>query len=141
MRTRGRPAAAEKTVVAGAFGRRPDPPADLTPRQAAIWKEIVASEDAGFFATGALRGMLSDLCRHRESAENLNVELNKFKPAWLKTIPELRKYQTLLTMRDVEVKSAAALATKLRVTNQSRYMPNKAARLAEKTPKILPWES
>ncbi len=128
-------------VVIGAFGQRPDPPAGLTKRQADIWREVVASEDPKFFGTGALRGLLVDYCRHREATEQLSEELKAFKPAWLKDPTQIRRYQTLLRMRGLEVNGAANLATKLRLTNQARYVPHAAARAAQKVAKIKPWET
>lgn len=124
----------------GAFGQRPDPPENLTERQAAIWKEVVASEDPKFFDTGALRGLLADYCRFREAAEQINEAILAFKPSWLKNAAQTRRYQNLLRMRGLEVHNAVTVATKLRLTNQARYVPHTAARAAAKVAKIKPWE-
>jgi hypothetical protein len=142
MKTAGRRSAAEATVVLGAFDKRPEPVDGLTKRQAEIWREVVASEDAKFFNTGALRNLLTDYCRHRETAEVLNAEIKLYKPTWLREPIKLARYQILLRMREVEVRTAANLATKLRLTNQSRYVPHVAARVAEKASKAeaRPWE-
>lgn len=143
MRTRGRHSAAENTVIiTGAFGQRPDPPAELTPRQAELWREIVASEDPKFFDTGALRGLLASYCQHREAAEKINEVINSFDALWLRNGEAVKRYQTLLRMRDLEARGAAGMATKLRLTNQARYTPHgaaSAARTAAKGPK--PWEA
>lgn len=140
MRTRGRPAPAEANIVVGSFGKRPDPPETLTPRQAEIWREVVASEDPKFFDTGALRGLLADYCRHRESSDQLNDALTAFKPTWLRNANQMRRYQALLRMRGLEIHGATVIATKLRLTNQARYVPHTAARAAAKVAKIKPWE-
>lgn len=60
MRRGGRRSAAEDAVVIidGRFGRRPDPPPELSKRQAEIWKETVASEPSEFFNRSAERGLL-----------------------------------------------------------------------------------
>jgi hypothetical protein len=147
MRTRGRRSAAETAavIVTGAFGRRPDPPEHFTERQADIWREVVASEDVAFFNSGALRGMLADYCRHREAAERINEHINKHtsSSSWPRNIQAVKRYQLLLRMRAEEVRGAATLATKLRLTNQSRYVPHAAARAAAKAPKAaaMPWEA
>jgi hypothetical protein len=143
VKQRGRQSsAAQAVVIKGGFGRRPDPPKDLTPRQAEIWREIVSSEDPNFFNTGALRGLLADYCRRRESSEGVSAIINTFKSEWLKNSEGAKRYKDLLVMRDVEVRGTTALATKLRLTNQSRYnalSAATAARRAAKEPK-KPWE-
>ena len=143
MNQRGRKSAAAQAavVIAGGFGTRPEPPTDLTERQAEIWREIVSSEDPNFFNTGALRGMLSEYCRHREASEGISKIINSFDPQWLKANEGAKRYKDLLKMRDLETRGATSLATKLRLTNQSRYNAQSgatAARNAAKGPK--PWE-
>jgi hypothetical protein len=140
---RGRKSIQERlTVVEGAFGNRPEPPGDLTERQQEIWREVVASEPATFFNTAALRGLLADYCRHRESSEGISTIIGQFKPEWLKSADGAKRYQSLLRMRELETRVAANLAGKLRLTNQSRYRPDTAATSARnmiQAPK--PWES
>jgi hypothetical protein len=127
MIQRGRKSAAARAVVVeGGFARRPEPPSDLNVRQRAIWREIVASEDPDFFATGALRGLLADYCRRREAAESISENINLFHPDWLRNSEGAKRYKQLLTMRDMEIRGAASLATKLRLTNQARYHHEKA---------------
>jgi hypothetical protein len=143
MRQRGRKSAAAQAavVIAGGFGTRPEPPADLTPRQGDIWREIVGSEDPNFFNTGALRGLLAAYCRHREAYEGISAIINGFDPQWLKASEGAKRYKDLLKMRDLETRGATSLATKLRLTNQSRYTEKTsatAARNALKGPR--PWE-
>lgn len=142
MKQRGRrSAAAQSVVIAGGFGTRPEPPLDLTARQGEIWREIVSSEDPNFFNTGALRGLLAAYCRHREAYEGISAIINSFDPQWLKANEGAKRYKDLLKMRDLETRGATSLATKLRLTNQSRYNEKTsatAARNAAKGPK--PWE-
>lgn len=143
MAPRGRrSAAADATVVVGSFGKRPDPPEDLTERQAEIWRATVASEASDFFDTAALRGLLADYCRHRDAAENVSVVINTFQSEWLKSAEGAKRYHGLLKMRDLETRAAAGMATKLRLTNQARYTSQAAGtanRNAAKGPK--PWEA
>ncbi|HEY2243479.1 MAG TPA: hypothetical protein VGH47_04545 [Xanthobacteraceae bacterium] len=143
MIKRGRVSAAEKniTVIAGAFGERPAPPADFNERQAEIWRQIVASEPGEFFNTATVRDMLANLCRHREAADRLAVVIDGFELEWLKSDEGSRRYALLLRMRVQETRAAASFATKLRLTNQSRYVPDTAARMARDGLKgTKPWE-
>lgn len=145
MIQRGRKAAISKPaiVVDGGFDRRPEPPNDLTERQMEIWRIVTASEDPNFFATGATRGLLADYCRRRDAGESISQIINSFKPEWLKNSEGALRYKQLLQMRDMEVRGAASLAVKLRLTNQSRYQSSTASTAARnaaqaKSPK--PWE-
>jgi hypothetical protein len=144
MRTRGRHSAAEKAahvVIAGTFGQRPEPPAELSKRQAEVWREIVASDDPKFFEGAAVRGLLADYCRHREAIEKINDMVNDFDPDWLRQDDGLARYQTLLRIRDTETRASSALATKLRLTNQARISPKVAGSIAGKASQELkPWE-
>lgn len=142
MRTRGRRSAADQAIViAGTFGQRPDPPAELTKRQAEIWRATVASEHADFFNTAALRALLTDYCRHREAGEKVSLVIDAFQAEWLKNSDGAKRYHGLLRMRELETRAAVTLATKLRITNQSRYDERTAATAARNTAKgAKPWE-
>ena len=109
-------------IIEGSFGNRPEPPAALTARQQEIWCEITASEPIEFFATAALRYLLADLCRHREAIEILSAAIGKCDVAQLRADDG-----ATLQMRALEIRSATSLATKLRLTNQSRYQPPTAS--------------
>lgn len=139
---RGPKSSAEKAVViAGSFGRRPDPPAELTDRQAEIWRDTVSSEAADFFATAAQRALLCDYCRHRESSETVNGIIATFKPDWLKASEGAKRFKDLLKMREMETRAAAAMARALRLTNQSRYTPQAASTASRNAAKgFKPWE-
>ena len=142
MAKRGPKSAAElENVVVGNFGRRPDPEAGLMPEEEEIWRQTVASEAADFFNTAALRGLLKDYCRHRAASEKISEVINVFKTDWLKNSDGANRYRDLLKMRDAEARAAADKATKLRLTNQSRYTPQAASTASRSAAKgIKPWE-
>lgn len=128
-------------VVVGNFGKRPEPPKDMSDEEAAIWRETVGSEAVDFFNTAALRSLLSDYCRHRASADKVSEIINVFEADWLKNAEGAKRYHGLLKMRDLETRAAADKATKLRLTNQSRYTPQAASTAARNTAKgPKPWE-
>lgn len=145
---RGRPSAEDKAAAAsklvvfqgGQFANRPEPTADLNARQQEIWRETVRGEPAEFFATAASRGALADYCGHRDAAERLGVIINEFKAEWLKSSEGSKRYAQLLNMRDKETRAASRLATRLRLTNQSRYRPDVAATASRNARGIMPWE-
>lgn len=140
---RGRKSAADLNVIVGDFGKTQDdsPPEGLTERQAEIWRSVVASEARGLFNTAVLRGMLSDYCRHKESAEMVSEIIATFKPEWLKAADGAKRYASLIRMRELETRASTSFATKLRLTNQSRYTPQAAATAAKNTTaQKRPWE-
>lgn len=129
------------TVIAGNLGLRPDPPEDLTEPQAKVWRATCASEAADFFRTDALRELLKDYCRHKVSGADLSAQINLY-DADCPMVPDVvGALDKLLKMRDRETKAAADKATKLRLTNQSRYTPQAASTAAKNaTTNKKPWE-
>ena len=126
---RGRPSVAslETSVISGGSSTRPEPPADLNAAEAMIWLEITASEAPGFFASAALRGLLKDQCRHRAAADQITAILHLFQSEWLRNGAGSKRFAQLLRMREQESRAAASMATRLRLTNQSRYTAQSAA--------------
>lgn len=141
MATRGRKSAAALSVVAGSIDGRPQPPSDLTKFQKELWKRTVAGEPLDQFRTATLQQLLKEYCRHCETAGVLADQIEGFDPAWLADKDGLKRYDKLLAMRDRETKAIGDKATKLRLTNQSRYTPQAAATAAKNSGgPAKPWE-
>ena len=144
-----RKSAASLAVINGSLDRRPDPPADLTDAEAEVWAATVAHEAADVFGTAALQQLLKDYCRHVVAAERLSVVIEKHLARATAPEPEADEEETiplpaldrLLKMRDRETKAIADKATKLRLTNQSRYTPKAAATAAKREGQAAkPWQ-
>jgi len=135
----GRKSSAALSVIVGSIDGRPQPPSDLTKDQRAVWDRTVANEGADTFKTAALQQLLKEYCRHVVSAKKLAgmIEMMEAVP-----INDLGDYDRLLKMRDRETKALADKATKLRLTNQSRYTPQAAATAAKKGAgqDLKPWQ-
>src|SRR6478735_7989208 len=116
-----RKSAASLSVVVANIDGRPRAPADLTEFQRDVWERTVANEAADVFRTAALQQLLKEYCRHVESAHRVTgmVALLERPGAAV----DLDEYEKLLRMRDRETKALSDKATKLRLTNQSRYTP------------------
>lgn len=127
MQQPGRKSAAALSVVAGSIDGRPDAPSDLTKEQREVWERTVANEAADTFKTAALQQLLKEYCRHVASAAFLAEMIERAEAAGLADADEIKAYDKLLAMRDRETKAIASKATKLRLTNQSRYQPSVAA--------------
>jgi hypothetical protein len=143
MGARGRRSAGSSAVVIpGNFGQRAEPPEDLTPEEAVIWRGTVSSEPAEFFNTAALRAMLKDYCCHRAEADRITSIVRQFKTDWLKSSEGMKRYQVLLKARDLECRGAAAMARALRLTNQSRFRSDTAGTAAKHAAKgrTMPWD-
>lgn len=128
MSKRGRKSAAgmATSVIGADFGKRAEPPADFNDRQREIWDEVVNTEPPSFFETAANRGLLAEYCRHLDSSELVSTVISTFKSEWLKSDEGSKRYHALLRMRELETRAILSCATKLRITNQSRYTPQAA---------------
>lgn len=140
MGERGRKSTASLSVISGGADRRPEPPSDLTKHEAEVWQATVAHEAADIFGTAALQQLLKEYCRHVIAAARLSLVIE----AHMSTTDSdlgIKDLDCLLKMRDRETKAIADLATKLRLTNQSRYTPKAAATAAKKSSEARkPWQ-
>jgi hypothetical protein len=128
------------TVIDGGFGvARIEPPSGMPEAQAELWREIVKGEPTDFFNTATLRGILQNLCRHQAVTNEMSELIDEFKPEWLNDAKGLRRYEALLKIREKESRAAAQMATKLRLTNQSRYTNRAAASATQDQNERRPW--
>ena len=140
MGQRGRSSVAALSVVAGtAIDGRPKPPSDLTEYQQEVWERTVAGEAADMFGTAALQQLLKEYCRHVATAHLLTEEIDRALISG--TNRSLTEMDVLLRMRDRETKALADKATKLRLTNQSRYTPGAAATASTRPRSSKPWDA
>ncbi len=121
MGSRGRKSAAELATVGPgglALARRPEPPAHLGDDAAEIWRSITNSLPADWFSAGTLP-LLEALCGLTISQRNtikalqrIEREGNDFeRDEWERVIKQLGEISGRI----------ATLATRLRLTPQSRY--------------------
>jgi hypothetical protein len=110
--------------------------------QQELWRQVVSSEPADQFKTAALRQLLRVFCQHVGTAQALAKLIDDFRQEWLCADDGLARYEVLLKLRDRETKAAASLATKLRLTNQSRYTPQAAGTASRNSSSagLPPWE-
>lgn len=128
----GRKSTAALSVVASReIDGRPKAPSDLTAFQAEVWDRTVSNESADQFKTAALQQLLKEYCRHVETADRLSKQVDRATDVGSNL--EMSEVDLLLRMRDRETKALADKATKLRLTNQSRYTPGAAGTAAKKS--------
>src|SRR5688572_2946451 len=139
METRGRKSEAEREVsnlIAPVRLERPEPPDYLSAAEAVEWRVIVARMPADWFKAEHL-SLLAAHCGHvwrgRELAADLRAQARE-------TDDELKRYERLQRMVDIENRAALTHATKLRLTHQSRYDEKKAFTATRDLAGARPWE-
>lgn len=110
-----------------------DPPLTCTAAQREVWLGCVQTKPADWFRADS-EPMLLEYVR----AVVMSGELERRIQAAIDEGEFLINLRTLLEMRDKESKRVAMLATKLRLTQQSRYTPDSAATATKRTV-ARPW--
>lgn len=112
----------------------------MTDEQADVWDRTVASEGADIFKTAALQQLLMEYCRHVVTASRLSEQVDRATVEGSNL--SMQEVEILLRCRDRETKALADKATKLRLTNQSRYTPQAASTAAKNAGGAAkPWQS
>ena len=128
MRQRGRKSSASLTVVPlSTKDRRPSPPAHLNATEKKLWRDIVTSCPSGWF-TVAQEALLAGFCCHASAADFISKLIEKERPIDVTDRDKFRRYAKLLTMRGRETAAMSALATRMRLTQQSQIQPRTAGR-------------
>jgi|SRR5690606_2101386 len=130
-----RPSGASLTVVPTGLPERLVPPDDLTPDQAARWRAVVDSKPVEWFGPDSAP-LLKEYVRAEAMCDLLAVQIEAAMAGG-----EPGEIKALLDMRDKESKRLTSLATKLRLTQQSRYTPQAAATANKKAGNARPWSS
>ena len=137
---RGRTSAAAKEVHSLAPGaQRPAPPSHLTAAQRREWRAIVDRLPADWF-TRENHALLAQYCRHVDNANRLAKAIAKTD---LATVAGAESFDKLTRMHEREGRAASSLATRMRLTQQSRYNAQSANTAAKNagTAERKPWES
>jgi len=114
MTQRGRKsAAALEMLPRKTLMERPAPPAELSAAERIEWLAVVDRMPADWF-TREVHPLLQQYCRNVCTIRNLTHEYEKEDLT-------LKERDMILAMRDRERKSMESLATKMRLTHQSRY--------------------
>jgi hypothetical protein len=116
-------------------GDLPPPPDTLDAAGRALWVEIVESKPADWFGPDSLP-ILEDYVQAVGMSRYLAGQVEKAKA--LGDGDVLKQY---LDMRDKESRRAVSLATKMRLTQQSRYGARDAERADKKAKGARPWQA
>jgi hypothetical protein len=110
------------------------PPARLSASAAHIWTHIVSSQPPGWL-TLPTQGMLEAYCAAVEQRERIAAQLPECS---LKSSKQLQRYERLIALQCKQTMLCSSLATKLRLTPQSRYTPQRAATAQKNAPEFPP---
>lgn len=125
MEGRGRKSAASLTVVPAGLPSRMEPPQHLTETQQTLWREIVATKPVDWFSADNAP-LLVEYVRAVDMGNLLEIQIM----ATMAGSGDIGM-KDLLKMRDTEARRAMSLATKMRLTQQSKYT-DKAAGTADR---------
>lgn len=127
-------------LVPNVGGKHPEPPDDLTQAQKARWMSVIRTKPHDWFDAGSLPLLKQYVCVLTD-AEMQAQAIDSFDPEWLKDENGLRRYTKLMALRKESAGLIMSLATKMRLTQQSRYTEQSAATAARRgTSKKMPWE-
>lgn len=127
-----RRSAASLSLIRTELPQRPEPPRDLSKKEAVLWRAIVAQMPADFFIAGSLP-LLTAYVRHVEASNQIAQMINGVTPD-----ADLALYGKLCEMAARETKSLCSLSTKLRLAPSNRYDSKK--RLPVRATSMRPWE-
>ena len=133
-------AAMEVAPAVQELDRRMPPPAHLTEFQSQLWVAITATKPSDWFLADTAE-LLASYVKHASQARVIDGQIDDFEPEWLQKTEGLDRYDKLLKCRERETRAMASLATKLRLTQQSRYTPKAAATQTKSGGAKKPWES
>ena len=121
-------------VVALVPGQRPEPPAELTRAQAAVWKTTIWALRVDWFGPENFP-LLTQYCRHAALADVIAKAINVTS---IQT--DLSRFARLTAMQARESAVIASLATRMRLTIQS----SRDSRISKRDPgagRPRPWET
>ncbi|RME62412.1 MAG: hypothetical protein D6782_12255 [Alphaproteobacteria bacterium] len=139
MKQRGRKSSASLEVVrpvgASAANDPPAPPSELPEEQADVWRVVCSAQPDDWWGP-EMAEVLAQYCRHVVAARRV-ADLIEQQEAGVDL--DIETYDRLLRMQEREGRAMSSLATRLRLTPQSKALPSKGGP-KRKTVK-RPWET
>jgi hypothetical protein len=121
-----RKSAASLSVVAPLPAeKRPDPPDELTDEEAVEWRSVVDRLPPDWFPRESHQ-LLVQYCRHVVKARIVARLIGGLRMEKLETLEDLHTLDRLMAMADREARGLSSLATRMRISQQSRYLEKKA---------------
>ena len=120
-------------------GERPSPPSSLSERESDVWRRVINSLPADYFNAAELY-LLMAYCHQWAIYERVSAQLKLAEDAGTDGEGEVdgRLLSVLCEQQDRALKAFTMLATKMRLTQQSRY-ETKSAAVAQRRGGEKPW--
>lgn len=136
----GRQSSAALSVASSGFAAAPEPPNHLNKKESGVWREIVGTKPNDWFSEENLP-LLEAYCQHVILYRTVGKRLQKLRATHLDSSDDIDMYDKLLKMSDREAKLLSSLATKMRLTQQSRYTTKAAGTANQSSGRKKPWAS
>lgn len=130
-----RKSTAALSVATNEIGPRPVP-ADLDEAEARIWRAVVESKPREWFGEDSAP-LLREYVRAVCMCDELEPEIKRLREPG----QDKHALKMVLDMRDKESRRASSLATRLRLTQQSRYTPQAAGTANKRAAGKRPWQT
>jgi hypothetical protein len=116
---------------------RLSPPSFLTVRQKELWLKVAAAKPAGWF-TEDCEALLVGYVKAIASHEIISARIDALESG--EQSMELKDENRLYAMQERQARLVQSFATKMRLTNQSRYQNSTATVKADKAGAARPWD-
>lgn len=113
-------------------------PPSLNADEAEVWNAVVETKPADWFQ-GDSAPVLEEYCKAVAMCRFLSFQIEAAKESSGDDKADMKTFETLLRLRDMESKRVLSAGTKLRLTQQSRYTPDNS-KLRPKAAPGLPWQ-
>lgn len=113
------------------------PPKFLTDRQKELWREVAAAKPADWF-TDDCKALLVGYVKAIASHESISARVDSVEAGELEL--ELKDEDRLYAMQERQARLIQSFATKMRLTNQSRYQNSTASAKSANAGQKRPWD-
>lgn len=138
LKARGRTSSAALATVTAFPIQLLRPPRYLTEAQADVWRSVIPTKPADWWDAGSVP-LLVAFCRTVVEHKRVSTELDAFEDSWLKEDAGLKRYEILVRVQDRLSGRLTSLATKMRLSQQSRYRADAADTANRKAAGERPW--
>lgn len=136
----GRKSTASLTVLkTPKLDKRLEAPSTLTARQKEIWKAVVDTKSADWFNDDTAP-LLVAFVKAVEQHELLSYQVENFDMSSLSDMDGVKMLDRLHTMQERQARLFQSLATRMRLTQQSRYQNTTAAVKNNSGGSARPWD-
>lgn len=138
MKQRGRQSGSALTSVTAFPIRLLEPPEDLSDQEACVWARVVATKPADWWDAGSIP-LLAQYARAAAQSDVVAELVRRVSEALVSDPDELGRYKDLRKIQAALSAEMTSLATKMRLTQQSRYNHKNSDTASRKAVANKPW--